>query len=45
MTSQDFLDNSFLCSFTNRSSENKIAGVNKASVFYEVTIFNEPSMS
>ena len=45
MISQDFLDNPFLCSFTNRSSKNEIAGVNEASIFCEVTIFGGPSMS
>jgi len=45
MTSQDFLDNPSLCSFTNGSSEDKIASMNKAGVFYEVTFFCRPSMS
>jgi len=45
MTSQDFLDNPSLCSFTNGSSKDKIASMNKAGVFCEVTFFCRPSMS
>ena len=45
MTFQDFLDDSFSCSFTNGSSEDKIASVNKADVFCEITIFCGPNMS